>query len=168
MSLRNLKLVELRGRHEFEKHMHAYADKEKLTLGKDGIWRADGEEITHERTCEAFFKFLRRDSSGYFIEIGNNTKRVEVEDTAYFVVALEGDPQSGYEAVLSDHTKVGLDPATLRYKPGRLTCRVVTQTGEAEARFLRTTYFEILQHLEEDEKSYFVDFGGSKIILAKK
>jgi hypothetical protein len=147
---------------------HMYEDKEKIVLSKDGVWLTDGEEITHQATCQGFSRNLKRDADGYFIEIGRDKKRIEIEDTAYFVVRLEGDPKMGYEAVLSDGSMVGLDPGSLKYKPGRLTCRVATAIGEEEAKFLRAPYFEILSFLEEDEQGYFLNFAGSRIQLAKK
>lgn len=147
---------------------HLFVDHEDVTLSKDGLWLSNGQEIEHQATCDAFFRNLKCDKSGYFIEIGRDQKRIQVEDTAFFVRDLEGTPQDGIEVILSDHTKVGLDPGTLKYKPGRLTCRVMTRLGEQEAKFLRAPYFELMKSLEEDENCYFLDFGGSKITLAKK
>ncbi len=149
-------------------HLPQFVDHETITLSKEGKWLSDGEEITHQATVEAFFRNLARDDRGYFIQIGTNSKRVEIEDTAYFVVGIEGTPHEGCELRLSDGTKVGLDPATLRYAPGRLTCRVMTRIGEEEAKFLRASYFELLSYLQEDDQGYFLEFGGSRVDLMKK
>lgn len=145
-----------------------FVPHEKITLSRDGVWLSDGQEITHEGTRELFFRNLHKDGKHYVIQVGRETMPVEIKDTAFFVTRIEGDPTGGYEVVLSDGMKVGLDPGTLRYKPGRLTCRVMTRIGEEEAKFLRAPYFDLLQHLQEDERSYFIDFAHSKITLAKK
>jgi hypothetical protein len=56
----------------------------------------------------------------------------------------------------------------LKYKPGRLTCQVMTNIGPEEAKFLRGPYFDLLQHLQEDDRGYFLNFGGSRVELAKR
>lgn len=145
-----------------------FSENERIVLRADGLWIADGQEITHGETCRAFFRFLQRDSDGYFLQIGRETKRIEVEDCAFFITRIEGTPQDGYALMLSDGTQVSLDPANLRYRPGRLTSRIMTRLGEAEARFLRGPYFELLSHLEENEQGYYLNFGGTQVILARK
>jgi hypothetical protein len=162
--------------HHGEHSAPFFSDNEVITLSKDGVWLADGQEITHEGTCQLFSRNLKKDAEGYYIEvtgrvgdqIRRETKRIQVEDTAFFVQRLEGDPAGGYELFLSDGMKISLDPGTLRYRPGRLTCRVVTPIGEEEAKFLRMPYFDLLQHLEEDDEGYFLNFSGSHIRLARK
>lgn len=154
----------------------AFQDTEAVTLSKEGVWLADGEEITHEGTLRMFARNLKKDAEGYLIEVSGKvgdqirreTKRVKVEDTAYFVQRIEGDPHQGYVLSLSDETQVSLDPGTLRYRPGRLVCRVMTRLGEEEAKFLRAPYFELLRFLEEDAEGYFLNFAGTRIQLARK
>jgi hypothetical protein len=143
-----------------------YKDTEVLLLTREGVWLADGEEISHDPTRRLFAKSIRRDEKGYFIHVGHEFKRIEVEDTAFFVQRLEGSPEAGYRAILSDETEEPVDPRSLTYRPGRLTCRV--KAGEEEARFLRSPYFEILRHLEEDDATYFVRLGGVQALLSRK
>lgn len=145
-----------------------FVDNEKIILRADGQWVADDVEITHEGTCRMFFRGLEKDTKGYIIRVGRESKRVDIEDCAFFITRIEGTPSDGYELWLSDGTQVGLDPANLKYRPGRLSSIVMTRIGEEEAKFLRGPYFELLSYLEEDDKSYFLNFGGSKISLAKK
>jgi hypothetical protein len=135
-----------------------YVDREVIILNKDGVWIADDSEITHEPTRRLFARSLKKDSEGYFLSIGRETKRIEVEDTAYFVERIIDQ-----KIELSDGTQEVLDSGTLRYSPSRLTCRI--KNGEEEAKFLRVPYYEILRDLEEDAGKYFIHFNGKKIQL---
>jgi hypothetical protein len=136
-----------------------YIDLEVIVLTKEGVWIADGSEISHVPTRKLFARSLQKDSEGYFLSIGRETKRIEVEDTAYFVERIEG-----LEASLSDGTVEKVDPTTLAYKPGRLTMRI--KNGTDEAKFLRGPYYEILRDLEEDHGSYYLKFNGKKVLLS--
>jgi hypothetical protein len=153
-----------------------YEDREVIVVNKDGIWLADGSEITHEPTRRLFARSLKKDSEGYFLSIGRETKRIVVEDTAYFVERIVTNGSNSIMTLhLSDATQETLNPDTLRYSPGRLTCRI--KNGSEEAKFLRGPYYEILrevkesgeeQHGESDVepgKTYFLNLNGKKIRL---
>ena len=135
-----------------------YIDLEVIVLTKEGVWMADGSEISHIPTRKLFARSLKKDSEGYFLAIGRETKRIEVEDTAYFVERIEG-----LEAFLSDGSQEKIDPTTLAYKPGRLTMRI--KDGTEEAKFLRGPYYEILRDLEEENGSYCLRINNQKIKL---
>ena len=143
-----------------------FVDLEVLRLTKNGIWMSDDTEITHEPTRKLFSRSLVRDGGGYSLKVGRESKRVEVEDTAYFVTQIDGTPRTGVRVRLSDETEEALDPATLSYRPGRLTCRI--KKGQEEAKFLHAAYFEFLKDLEEDNHAYFLSFGKTRIELSKR
>ena len=143
---------------------------EDLILNRNGVWLSNGEEISHERTCKAFSKNLYRCKDGFEIRLGNEKKDVHVEDTIYFIVSMLGDPDLGYSLTLNDGRVVELDPSSLSYRPGRLTCKVYhpnEQTHE-EAKFLTTAYYELLKCLEKTDKGFFVMIEGKKIHLGKE
>jgi len=142
-----------------------FVDNEVIVLTRNGIWIADGTEISHEPTRKLFARSLKKDAEGYYLHIGRETKRITVEDTAYFVSRVDGDPRAGYEIWVNDETREPLDPASLKYRPGRLTCRL--GRGE-EAKFLHAAYFDLLRHLEEDGREYFLTIQGNRIPLAAK
>ena len=146
-----------------------FIDRETILLTKDGVFLSDGEEIAHARTVEAFHRFLGRDADGYFIRIGRDFKRIEVEDTAAFVTDIVWAGADGAETVelrLNDGTRQPLDPATLAYRPERLTCRVRTADGrEEEAKFLRKPYTEFLLRALDDQSGYCVRLGEKMIRL---
>lgn len=141
-----------------------YVDTETIRINQNGLWLADGKEITHEPTARLFARSIRRDDLGYFLHIGHEYKRIEVEDTAFFVLRVDGDPERGYEVSLSDETRERLDPKTLSYRPGRLTCRV--KNGEEEAKFLSPAYFEILKDVQEDGRWYYLLIEKKRVDLA--
>jgi hypothetical protein len=142
---------------------------EDLILTKNGIWLSNGEEITHEKTVLAFSRNLHRCKEGYEIRIGTEKKNVHVEDTLFFVTALEGDPSIGYTLKLNDGRFLELDPESLRYKPGRLTCLVPhpNEGTREEAKFLTQSYYEILNHLEANEAGFQLTIEG-KVILFRQ
>ncbi len=139
---------------------------ETILLTREGVWLSNGQEITHREQCRAFARHLSRDDDGWFIAIGKDLKRIEVEDTAFFVEGLNGSADQGYEVLLSDDSREHLDPATLLYQTSRLTCRI--RGKSVEAKFLTSAYLEILSHLDEDSTSYFLILGGQRVTLAKK
>jgi hypothetical protein len=147
---------------------HGFTDDEVIVLKANGQWIADGYEITHEPTRKLFARSLFKDEQGYYLHIGREVKRIAVEDTAYFVHRVEGDPTRGIRVVLNDDAEEPLDPATLSYRPGRLVCRVTRRGDSEEARFLHAPYFDLLQHLEEDGSEYFLRIAGKKAVLSHK
>ena len=142
---------------------------ETLVLTRNGIWLADGIEITHEPTRDLFAQNLKKDAQGYFIQVGYEAKRIQVEDTPYFILRLERSKEGDIVLFLNDKTQEKLAPETLHYVPARLTCKV--HQGE-EAKFLHAAYFDLLKDLEEDDLGYFLTFFSHgkriRIDLSKK
>lgn len=137
-----------------------FIDNEVIILTQSGIWLADGVEISHEPTRRLFARSLKKDEKGYYLHIGRETKRIHIEDTPYFVIRIDGSPASGYELLLNDETRELLDPTSLKYRPGRLICKI--KTNQEEARFLHAPYFDLLKFLEEDSRGYYLAFGPKK------
>jgi hypothetical protein len=137
-----------------------YIDREVIRLTAEGVWLADGQEITHERTREAFSKHLfpSQDGLGWEIRIGRERKKIEVEDTVFFVRLIRGNPTEGYTLDLTDGTEQALDAQSLKYKPGRLSCEVTLKKGgearRTEARFLRSPFYELLMQATERNGRY--------------
>ena len=142
-----------------------FVDTEVIVLTRNGVWLSDNSEITHEPTRRLFARSLKRDGQGWLLSVGRETKRIEVEDTAYFVHRIDGSPDTGYEIWVNDETREPLDPSTFRYRPGRLTCRLAR--GE-EAKFLHAAYFDLLKELREDERGYFLAIQGKRYPLAPR
>jgi hypothetical protein len=145
--------------------MSPYVDREVLILTQNGVWMADGSEITHEPTRKLFARSLKHDENGWFLHIGHETKRIIVEDTAFFIQRLDGSPRAGFSLSVSDGSRQALAPSTLRYRPGRLSCLI---HGQFEAKFLSAPYAELMSHLEEDEQGYFLSIQSETLYLALK
>ncbi len=140
-----------------------FIDTEVIRLTSNGVWMSDETEIDHQNTVTLFFKSIRKDDQGYFLQVSHEIKRIVVEDTAYFVVGLEGTADAGYTLLLSDDTKEPLRPETLKYQEGRLTCQV--HASQDEAKFLQKTYMEILKNIKQEGQDYTLDLAGRTVIL---
>jgi hypothetical protein len=143
-----------------------FRDNETIRLTKDGVFLSNGEEITHERTVSAYHRFLGKDEDGYFIAIGRDHKRIEVEDTARFVREIEWKGSGADEWIelsLADGSQERLDPRTLLYRPDRLVCRV--KEVSEEAKFLRKPYLELLLRALQDGPRYSIRIGGETFTL---
>ena len=140
---------------------------ENIILTKNGIWLSNGEEITHQGTVRAFSKNIHRCADGFEIILGTERKVIHVEDTFFFVTGMDGAPEAGYSIRLSDGRTVPLQPETLQYQPGRLTCRVQNPNGSTteEAKFLSSAYYEILNHIERDDHGFYITIQKKKISL---
>lgn len=142
--------------------MNMFIDRETIRITKHGVWLSDGEEITHQETLKAYKTHIGRDDEGYFIEIGRDFKRIEVEDTAFFVEQIFMAPQSA-EIRLSDGSLEKLKLSTLEHSPERLICQV--KEGKFPARFLVQPYHELLLHCEETRDGYRLKIGDESVDL---
>jgi hypothetical protein len=119
----------------------------RIVFGRDGCWYADGERITNPRIALLFSRHLvQRDDGSYALVMGDERAAVEVEDTPWAVVRVDGDPTSGFTLTLNDRTTEALDPETLRVGPDdSFSCRV---KGHARARFLRPAHNTLARYVE--------------------
>lgn len=143
---------------------------ESIILTKNNTWLSNGEEITHPNTIIAFSRNIFRCPEGHEIRIGREKKTIHIEDTMYFVVALEGAPELGFSVRLNDGRQLELNPETLQYKPGRLTCKVYhpNEGTQEEAKFLTTAYYELLKYIEKNEFGFEITIEKKKIILSEE
>lgn len=146
--------------------MPFFVKGEKIVLKKDGTWVADGIEITHDQTRDLFFRSIHwdADQNQYYLEVGYERLFFEVEDTAWFVTAL----QSGggkLTALLSDTRTVALEAEALKYENESLYLGL---PGDERARFLSAAYYDLLRDLQEDDQFYYVTIAGKRANLAAK
>jgi hypothetical protein len=146
-----------------------FVESERIKLTREGCWVSDETEITHLGTRRLFFQILQKEGGtygtheNYFLKIKKEYKEVEVEDTPYFVEMIEGSPKEGFQLRLSSLKTEALDPSTLQFSDGRLTCR--TANG-FEAKFLRAAYLKLLFFIERDPQGYYLLIQGQQIRLA--
>lgn len=137
---------------------------ERLVLRKNGTWESNGAEITHAPTRDTFARSIQWDPAEgrFYIHLGYERIHVEVEDTAWFVTALEKLP-AGWIAKLSTGATEDVAPTALEYREENLY--LLLKNGQ-RARFLSAPYYEILEDLAEDGAGYYITVGGTRVNLA--
>ncbi len=119
----------------------------RIVFGRDGRWYADGERITNPRIALLFSRHLvQRDDGTYALVMGDEKAAVEVEDTPWTVIGVDGDPARGFTITLNDRTTEALDPESIRIgSDNSFSCRV---KRDARARFLRPAHNTLARHVE--------------------
>jgi hypothetical protein len=136
-----------------------------ITFGRDGRWYCDGEPITNSAICRLYARAMTVDPDGTArLELGEDRAIVEIEDTPWVVVGVDGDPDRGFVVHLNDESSEPLDPTTLRIGAAHvLYCRV---KGGREARFLRPAYYAIMRHVEPSDGGGVLRAGARRVRLA--
>jgi hypothetical protein len=125
----------------------------KISFRADGRWYADEEAIAHPRIALLFSQHIRpAPGGGWMIDVGVDRQTIEVEDTPLVVVAVSGDPESGFAVKTNDGVEDALDCETLVIGQGDvLYCEVDRgERGRMRARFLRPAYYELVGWMEEE------------------
>lgn len=118
----------------------------RLRITRDATWLSESEEVTHAGILAALWDGLRVDADGHYLPIGPVRVPVEVEDTPFVVLRVEGDPDR-LMLTLSDLSREPLSPDTLRFdRSGVPYCRV--RDGRFDARLSRAAAYQLLQHVE--------------------
>jgi hypothetical protein len=122
----------------------------RITFGKDGRWYCDGEPIPNQAICRLYARAMTVDADGTArLELGEDRARVDVEDTPWVVVQVDGDPRHGFALLLNDGTREPLDPTTLAVGADHVLY-ARAKPGRHRVRFLRPAYYELMRHAEPD------------------
>jgi hypothetical protein len=134
-----------------------------IRFGKDGRWYADDEPITNERIASLFSRHVTRgDDGAFWLVVGDERARIEVEDTPFVVVRIDGDPERGFRLGLNDDSSEPLDAASLRIGgEDVLYCDV--KAGRYGARFLRPAQVELLSHARPEGDRYVLPFARGQV-----
>jgi hypothetical protein len=73
------------------RQVQIWVENEVITLDARGVWRSNGEPITHARTLEFFDRILAPSGEGWALTYGNETKPVTVEGTPFFADAFRDE-----------------------------------------------------------------------------
>ena len=137
-----------------------------IYIDKEGKWYHEGAEIIRPDFIQFFFEHMELDEQGRYIVNWNGQRcYVEVEDTAFVVrqvdfVGGNGSPQKAI-IHLSDGTKEELVPETLSVgDEDVLYCKV--KGGKFPARFLRPAYYQLAEHIIEDNGQFHLLLAGKK------
>lgn len=143
-----------------------------IFIDKEGRWFHRDVEMIHREFIRLFYQHLCLDSQGrYIITWEGELCYVEVEDTpfvvrkALFINATQAD-RSRFILFLSDETREDLSPETLSVGTDNvLYCRVKDRIFPA--RFDRSAYYQLAQHIEESEGAYSLPLNGKKYIIRR-
>jgi hypothetical protein len=138
-----------------------------IRIDREGAWFYRGVEMSRREIVALFYRHLQQDAAGcYFIEIGRQRYRIEVEDTAYVVWAVRwvesrDEAEECAYLLLSDGSTEKLDPATLRIGAGNVPyCKV--RNRRFDARYSRSAYYQLAEHVRHDsmQNAYFIALNG--------
>lgn len=137
-----------------------------IFIDKEGRWFHDGLEMIHREIIQLFYQNMQRNSQGrYVIHLGGQKCYVDVEDTAWVVRRVEFESrEQGHQRFLiwlNDDTQEVLNSDTLLVgKNNVLYCQV--KEGRFPARFQRAAYYQLADHVEEENHQYFLRLNGEK------
>jgi hypothetical protein len=134
-----------------------------IRFGKDGRWYADAEQITNPRIAALFSRHVTRgDDGAFWLVVGDERARIEVEDTPFVVVRVDGDPEAGFELRLNDDSAEPLAADSLRIgAEDVLYCDV--KDGRYSARFLRPAQVELLSHARAEGSGYVLPIAHGRV-----
>jgi len=134
----------------------------QIHIDKEGRWFHRGAEIINKGIVQFFYANMEMEASGRCVIAWNGERcYVEVED-APFVVRRAEEGGEGIRIHLSDGTVEILSPEALTIgKDHVLYCRV--KNDRFTARFNRPAYYQLAEHIEEDDGGgFFLSAGGKK------
>ena len=135
-------------------------ESRRIRFGRDGRWYSDDEPIENEKIAALFSRSIRRGADGrWTLQMGEEKAVIEVDDTPWVVLAIDGDPDRGFEVRLNDGTSEALDPETLRAgEDHALYCAV--KDGAEQARFLRPAYYGLSRWIVRDGDGFAIPVKG--------
>ena len=134
----------------------------KISFRRDGNWYTDEERIDNPRIALLFSRSIRRKPDGsYYLQVAEERAPITVEDTAYVVKSIEDDGRGGLILMTNDDEREPLDPLSLEVgRDNVLYCRV--KSNGFRARFLRTAYYHLSNHVRAGEDGTFSIFVGGR------
>jgi len=130
-----------------------------MFLSKDGEWYHEGEKITHPGILEKLNRNLKWESDGYYVTIGYERCKVQIEDAPYLV---KGVREQGGSLLLelSDFTEETLEPSTIKIGKKNIPYARVKKTRDW-AKFTRPAYYQLARNLvENSDGSLALEIGG--------
>jgi uncharacterized protein len=140
-------------------------------IDRDGVWRHEGQEVTHPGVLQNLYANLRADSGGHYLKVGPARIPVEVADAPFVVTRVEIQPDAprSLRLHLSDGSDEAIDPADLWLgKSGAPYCPV--KGGRFRARFSVPAWLQLAERLEEEpggDRAVLV-LGNRRILLSRR
>jgi hypothetical protein len=123
-------------------------------IDREGLWRHEGQEVTHPGVRQNLFANLRADAEGHYLQVGPVRIPVEVDDAPFVVTRVEapgrhGDRVQSLRIHLSDESEEALDPAALWLGRNHTPyCRV--KSGRFTARFAVAAWLQLAEFIDEE------------------
>jgi len=141
-----------------------------IRIDKEGIWYYRGAEMFRKEILSLFFQNVKKDDSGkYLIEMGEERCYLDVEDTVFVVTEVHktkktADNSDFLYVLLNDDCReeLALDTLTVG-NDNVLYCQV--KEGRFAARFLRKSYYQLSEFIEEDNNNFFIRQNGVKYYI---
>jgi hypothetical protein len=144
-----------------------------IHIDKEGRWFHKGVEMIRREFIRLFCQHMEVDSRGrYIINLGGDRCYVEVEDTPFVVrrttfKKADETNNSRFILFLSDDSREDLSPDTLFIGDKNvLYCMVRNRTFPA--RFDRAAYYQLAEHIVEENNRYFLPLNEQKYVIRKK
>jgi uncharacterized protein len=143
-------------------------------IDRDGVWRHEGQEVTHPGVVRNLYANLRVDGEGHFLQVGPARIAVEVDDAPFVVTRVDvpdsvADPGGPLRIYLTDGTHEVLDPATIWIGPHETPyCRVME--GRFHARFSVAAWLQLARLVEEEPGSGrpILVMGARRLVLPRR
>lgn len=142
-----------------------------IRVDKEGRFWHLGAEMTHEGINRLLMDHVELDDRGrYIISFHGQRCFVEVEDTFFVIVRVEGrmfdDGSVGELAIyLNDGAIETLDASTLEQNEDNVLYARI-KDGRFPARFLRGSYYQLAEYVVEKNGRYVLPLGGREYVLA--
>lgn len=136
-------------------------------IDRDGVWRHEGQEVTHPGVLLNLYSNLRVDAQQHYLEVGPARIPVEVEDAPFVVSRVEAetgeDHQAhGFRIYLNDGSAEWLSPASL-WIGARETPYCLVKSGRFRARLSVSAWLQLAPFVEEGPEA-----GGITVRVGRR
>jgi hypothetical protein len=139
----------------------------EIFIDKEGRWFYRGAEIVRRDIIQLLYAGLERDNRNrYILHWDGSSCSVEVEDTA-FVVRRIDEKDGSFLLHLSDDSIEKLSPESLATGRDNVPYCLV-KNGRFSARFTRAAYYQLAEHIEEEEGGFFLRAGEKNHPILQK
>ncbi len=142
-------------------------------IDREGLWRHEGQEVTHPGVLQNLYANLRVDADGHYLQVGPARIPVEVEDAPFVVTRVEfsgksGDRPQALRIYLSDGSEELLASESVWLTPsGTPYCRV--KSGRFRARLAVAAWLQLARFVEEGPAgSATLVVGGGRFPLERR
>ncbi|MEO1170969.1 MAG: hypothetical protein AAFX94_02805 [Myxococcota bacterium] len=139
-------------------------DNGPIRVNARGEWLQGGEPL-HPRVVELFSRHLVPSMDGrVFIQLGFQRYELEIEDTAYFVTAMDiekdGPRLTQVRLTVSDGREELLRPDSLMQSAENvLYCRVLRRELGVACRFSPSLYHTLALEMDEDDAGFYLELN---------